>query len=85
MKKQIAIISRLLGKDQRTTLIRKNILASVLIKGWSSLVLLLLVPLTIACLGSYKNGVWLTMSSVLLWINRFGQWFAQQTGLVYGA
>ena len=71
MKKQIAIISRLLGKDQRTTLIRKNILASVLIKGWSSLVLLLLVPLTIACLGSYKNGVWLTMSSVLLWINSF--------------
>ena len=50
MKKQIAIISRLLGKDQRTTLIRKNILASVLIKGWSSLVLLLLVPLTISCL-----------------------------------
>ena len=29
----------------------------------------LLVPLTLACLGEYENGVWLTISSVLLWIN----------------
>lgn len=28
-----------------------------------------MVPLTLACLGVYENGVWLTISSVLLWID----------------
>ena len=55
--------------DARTKLIRKNVLASFLIKGWSALVQLALVPLTLSCLGVYENGVWLTISSVLLWID----------------
>ena len=29
----------------------------------------MLVPTTLACLGVYENGVWLTISSVLLWID----------------
>ncbi len=56
-------------KDKRSSLIVKNVLASVFIKGWSALVQFLLVPLTLACLGVYENGVWLTISSVLLWID----------------
>lgn len=63
------IKSHLVGKDQRTSLIRKNVIASFAIKGWSVLVQLALVPLTLACLGVYENGVWLTVSSVLLWID----------------
>lgn len=55
--------------SKRSILIKKNIIASFLIKGWSALVQFLLVPLTLACLGEYENGVWLTISSVLLWIN----------------
>ena len=55
--------------ERRTSLIKKNIIASFLIKGWSAMVQFLLVPLTLACLGEYENGVWLTISSVLLWIN----------------
>lgn len=55
--------------SKRSLLIKKNIIASFLIKGWSALVQFLLVPLTLACLGEYENGVWLTISSVLLWIN----------------
>lgn len=57
------------NKDKRTYLILKNVLASFIVKGWSVLVQLMLVPLTLACLGVYENGVWLTVSSVLLWID----------------
>ena len=58
------------GKSTRTTLLVKNVLASSLVKGWSAVVALLMVPLTLNCLGSYKNGVWLTISSMLVWIDQ---------------
>lgn len=57
------------SKDNRSILIHKNIIMSFFVKGWSVAVQLLLVPLTLACLGVYENGVWLTISSVLLWID----------------
>ncbi len=62
-------LQEILGGNKRTALIRKNILASFLIKGWSVIVQLTLVPLTLHCLGSYENGIWLTISSMLLWID----------------
>lgn len=46
-----------------------NIAASFVIKGWSALIVLLMVPATLHCLGEYKNGIWLTISSLLLWID----------------
>lgn len=55
--------------NNRTSLIKKNIIASFFIKGWSVGVQLLLVPLILSCLGKYENGVWLTISSVLLWVD----------------
>lgn len=61
--------NKLKNADGRSSLIFKNILASFFIKGWSVLVQLMLVPTTLACLGVYENGVWLTISSVLLWID----------------
>ena len=64
-----AIFQRLWGKEQRTVLLRKNIFFSFLIKGWSALAIFLTVPLTLSCLGVYENGVWLTISSVLLLID----------------
>lgn len=57
-------------KSARTTLLVKNVLASALVKGWSAVVVLLMVPLTLNCLGTYKNGVWLTISSMLVWIDQ---------------
>lgn len=63
-------LKSLLGEDKRTILIRKNIIASFAIKGWSGIVLFLLVPLTLKCLGAYENGIWLTISSMLLWIEQ---------------
>ena len=62
-------LSKILGTDERTALMRKNILLSFLIKGWSGVVTLLLVPVTLHCLGEYKNGLWLTISSMLIWID----------------
>lgn len=64
-------LKRYLGGDQRTIKARKNIVASVAIKGIDALVYLLLVPLTLGYLNPYEYGVWLTMSSILMWINSF--------------
>ena len=55
--------------NHRSSLLQKNIFASFVIKGWSALIVLLLVPATLHCLGEYKNGIWLTISSLLLWID----------------
>lgn len=62
-------LSKIFSDNKRTALIRKNVLFSFLIKGWSGLVTLLLVPLTLKCLGEYTNGVWITISTTLLWID----------------
>lgn len=63
-------IHNLLCSDSRSSLILKNVLASFFVKGWSAIVVLLMVPLTLKCLGVYKNGVWLTISSLLVWIDQ---------------
>ena len=60
----------MVSRDNRTSLIKKNIIFSFLIKGWGGLVIFLLVPITLKCLGEYKNGVWLTISSLLVWIDQ---------------
>jgi len=66
----MSLFSKAHSTDSRTALVRKNIVFSFLIKGWSALVMLLLVPITLKCLGEYTNGVWLTISSMLIWIDQ---------------
>ena len=59
------------GTDKkRSRLIVKNVIASFLVKGWTAVVILLMVPLSLKCLGVYQNGVWLTISSLLVWIDQ---------------
>lgn len=58
-----------LTTDKRSSLIIKNVAFSFIIKGWSAIVVLTLVPITLKCLGEYSNGVWLTISSIMLWID----------------
>lgn len=55
--------------SNRSQLIRKNILFSFGIKGWAGVIQILLVPLTIKCLGNYANGIWMVISSMLIWID----------------
>ena len=55
--------------EKRSSRLQKNILVSFIAKGWSAVIVLLMVPVTLKCLGEYNNGVWLTISSVMLWID----------------
>ncbi len=50
---------------------RKNVLASMLLKGIDGIVYLLFVPVTLGYLKPYEYGVWLTLNSILIWIDSF--------------
>lgn len=57
--------------NERTRNIKKNVIESIAIKGFSILIQLLLVPLTLNYLSPELYGIWLTLSSILLWLNFF--------------
>lgn len=61
----------ILGGSKRTSLLKKNIAASILIKGISILSSLILVPLTLGYVNKELYGIWLTLSSIVIWINFF--------------
>lgn len=48
-----------------------NIIASLLLKAGAILVSFLLVPATLDYLNVFEYGVWLTLSSIMMWINYF--------------
>lgn len=62
---------KLLKGDERTAKVKKNVLFSLLIKGVDTIVYLLLVPVTLGYLNPYEYGIWLTLNSVLMWIQSF--------------
>ena len=66
----LSFVKNIFQKKNRSSILMLNVLASFFIKGWSALVVLIMVPLTLECLGKYKNGVWLTISSLLIWIDQ---------------
>lgn len=66
-----SIISKLNSGSQRSTNIKKNIIGSLFLKGISILVQLLLVPLTLNYLSTELYGIWLTVSSIVLWLSFF--------------
>lgn len=57
--------------SSRTVMIKKNVFASILLKGISILLSLALVPITIGYVSSELYGVWLTLSSILSWLTFF--------------
>lgn len=57
-------------RNSRSRLLAKNVIGSVVVKGWASLVVFLLVPLTLRLLGEYSNGLWMTISAVLVWFDQ---------------
>ncbi|GAB3512642.1 O-antigen export protein [Spirosoma knui] len=64
------IYRRVVGKTgERSSKVIGNILKSFVFKGLSILLSLLVVPLSINYLDTERYGVWLTLSSVLTWIN----------------
>jgi len=65
------ILNLLKIDHERTLNIKKNIVYSFLIRGLSSLTGFLLVPLTIHYLNTVQYGIWLTIASLVAWINTF--------------
>jgi O-antigen/teichoic acid export membrane protein len=66
------LISNLLNKGHdRSVKAKKNIVASVFIKGLSIAVSLLIVPLTINYVNVSQYGIWLTLSSIVGWFSFF--------------
>jgi O-antigen/teichoic acid export membrane protein len=57
--------------DKRSEKAKINIFYSIGIKGVSVLTYLLLVPITLKYLNPTEYGIWLTLSSILMWINTF--------------
>jgi O-antigen/teichoic acid export membrane protein len=56
--------------DTRSNKIYKNVALSFLLKFIATIIMFVMVPLTLTCLGTYQNGVWLTISSLLIWIDQ---------------
>ena len=55
----------------RSLLAKKNIVASFAIKGVGIAISLVLVPLTINYINPSRYGVWLTLSSIVVWLSFF--------------
>ena len=56
---------------ERTRLAKKNIILSFIIKGLSIAINLVFVPLTINYIDAERYGIWLTLSSIIIWFNFF--------------
>jgi O-antigen/teichoic acid export membrane protein len=65
-------ITRYFNKGcERTVLTKKNIAASFAIKGLTLLISFILIPMTINYVNPERNGVWLTLYSMIFWLNLF--------------
>ena len=73
----IPFLSKITEGDERSVAVKKNVIFSFIIKGVSILISLLLVPLTIGYVSAELYGVWLTLSSVMVWLHFFDIGFTQ--------
>ena len=69
---QINLINRIFNSDnKRTATFKKNIIGSFVIRGVSILISLALVPLTLGYVSTEMYGIWLTVSSIMIWLDFF--------------
>ena len=72
MNKRLDSITSFFTKgDIRTLKAKKNILALIIIKGINILTGFLVVPLTIHYVSASTYGIWLAISSIVIWISYF--------------
>lgn len=64
-------IKHFFSGNQRSVTVKKNIIGSLFIKGCSIIISLMLVPMTLGYVSSELYGIWLTLSSIMLWLNFF--------------
>jgi O-antigen/teichoic acid export membrane protein len=62
---------------KRSILAKKNILASLVIKGCSIAISLVIVPLSLNYVNPSQYGIWLTLSSMVAWISFLDIGFTQ--------
>lgn len=66
-----AFLHKFNSSSERTRLAVKNIAASFAFKFISIVVSLMVIPLTINYLDSYKYGIWVTVSTIIAWVHYF--------------
>ena len=72
MQKVVDYISRFINEgDKRSANAKKNIIAMIFLRGLNILIGFLIVPLTINYVDASMYGVWLALSSILIWISYF--------------
>jgi len=69
--KAVDLLGLVTKGHERSVRAKKNILASIVIKGLSIAISLVLVPLTINYINSSRYGIWLTLSSIVAWLSFF--------------
>ncbi len=65
------IFKSFFSQNSRTAVVKKNIVGSLLVKGVSIVVSLMLVPMTLGYVSSELYGIWLILSSIILWLHFF--------------
>lgn len=65
------ILNKFFSGNQRSVTVKKNIIGSLCIKGCSIIISLMLVPMTLGYVSSELYGIWLTLSSIMMWLNFF--------------
>lgn len=60
-----------MNANDRSAKVLTNIFGSIFIKGGSILASFVIVPLTLSYLTQYEYGVWLTLSSIVHWLDYF--------------
>ncbi|MDB5150442.1 MAG: hypothetical protein JWQ57_4462, partial [Mucilaginibacter sp.] len=65
-------INRFFNKGhERSVRARKNIFRSIVLKGGSVVITLVMIPLTIRYVNPTQYGIWLTLSSLITWAALF--------------
>lgn len=57
--------------NQRSILVKKNIIGNLFIKGLNVAISLLYVPITLDLLNPTRYGIWMTLTSIIAWISIF--------------
>lgn len=62
--------------DTRSLSVKRNITASLFLKGINIIISLLVVPITINYINTTQYGIWMTLSSIIAWLSYFDLGFA---------
>ena len=65
------IYNRIAKGHERSVKAKKNIVASIFLRGTSIAISIILVPLTINYINVSQYGIWLTISSIVVWFSFF--------------